>query len=320
MKDPRRLLEDAALSDVERRSLTAARAVEPPPELASEVWTDLVIAAGAAGAASSAAATAASASAKANATTAAGAGGAKAGAVSGASLSASAGAKVAVIKALALGATLGAITTGAVALTSPPRHLPEASVAPSAGAAAADRSSVSRSRQRDVVAPAALSSASESATPKATGTDTTAGMRPRDVAHSEPAPSNEGIVAPSGLHPGRDEQAPPGGSATATFDGVGTKVPGANEDAQTARAEARLVGVAREALQHGDPGRALVVLEDTQRRFPDGILLREREALSISALAAVGRKAEAASRASIFLRAFPNSPHAERVLAALRAH
>lgn len=291
MKDPRRLLEDAALSDVERRSLTAARAVEPPPELASEVWTDLVMAVGAAGAASSVARTAASASAKANAATTAGA-----------------GAKVAVIKALALGATVGAITTGgAVALTSPPGHAPEASVAPSAGAATARRSSVSRNRERDVVPPA-VEPPAESTTPKATGTDTTAGTRPREVAHSSETRS------------ARDEQASPAGTATAVSDGVGTKVPAADDGAETARAEARLVGVAREALQHGDPARALVVLEDAQHRFPDGILLQEREALSISALAAVGRKAEAASRASIFLRAFPNSPHAERVRAALRAY
>ena len=223
------------------------------------------------------------------------------------------------IKALALGATLGAITTGgAVALTSPPRHPPGAFVAPSTGAATAHRSSVSRNGERDVAAPAFESPAPESAAPKATGTETTAGMRPREAAHSELARSNEESMAPSGLRSTRDEQA--SGSATAVFDGFGPKATAANDGAETARAEARLVGVAREALQHGDPAHALVVLEDMQQRFPNGILLQEREALSISALAAVGRKAEAASRASIFLRAFPNSPHAERVLAALRMH
>jgi hypothetical protein len=138
--------------------------------------------------------------------------------------------------------------------------------------------------------------------------------------HSERAPSNEEIVVRGGSRSARDEQPSPAGSATAAFGEVGTKVPAANDTAEAARAEARLVGAAREALQHGDPGRALVVLEETQRRFPDGILLQEREALSISALAAVGRKAEAASRASVFLRAFPNSPHAERVRTAVRTH
>ena len=114
----------------------------------------------------------------------------------------------------------------------------------------------------------------------------------------------------------RDEHSPPTGASIAVFDGVGTQRSGANREADTARAEARLVGVAREALQRGDAGRALSVLEDAQRRFPNGILLQEREALSISALAALGRKTEAAARAGAFLRVFPNSPHADRVRAA----
>jgi hypothetical protein len=55
------------------------------------------------------------------------------------------------------------------------------------------------------------------------------------------------------------------------------------------------------------------VLGATERRFPDGILLQEREALTISALAELGRSSEASARARAFLRAFPQSPHAERV-------
>src|ERR1043165_647806 len=99
MKDPGRLLEDASLSDVERRSLSAARRDEPPSELVSEVWSGIgaAIASGATGAA------------------AAGVGqtGAKAGA---ASVAGTAG-KIALVKALAVGVTVGAVTAGgAVAL------------------------------------------------------------------------------------------------------------------------------------------------------------------------------------------------------------
>jgi outer membrane protein assembly factor BamD (BamD/ComL family) len=84
-----------------------------------------------------------------------------------------------------------------------------------------------------------------------------------------------------------------------------------------AQREARLIGVARETLQAHDPQGALVLLEDGARRFPSGILLQEREALSISALAALGRTAEASARARAFLKNFPSSPHAERVRAVL---
>jgi hypothetical protein len=55
------------------------------------------------------------------------------------------------------------------------------------------------------------------------------------------------------------------------------------------------------------------MLNEAARRYPHGILLQEREALTISALAQTGKTAEAAARARAFLRAFPNSPHTARV-------
>jgi hypothetical protein len=288
MTDPRRLLEDTALSEAERRSLDAARAIEPPPELASRVWTDLVMALGAAGAAGSVAATVGRAGAPASAASA--------------SVSAGAGAKAAVLKALALGATVGAITTGgAVALTSHATPSEPASVP-----AAAIVTTHSPAKAHDIPTSPVEARIPGSVEPQAPNTDVA--MPSRTVARTGTA-SESAPMAPGA--------APPSGSSIASFDGAGKLSNGA---ADTARAEARLVGVAREALREGDVARALSILEDAQRSFPNGILLQEREALSISALAAAGRRTEASARAGIFLRAFPNSPHAERVRAAVRTH
>jgi hypothetical protein len=303
MKDPHRLLEDSGLSDVERRSLHAACAVEPPPELVSKVWTDLVVAVGAAGAAGAVAAAVRGS-------------GAPASAASG--TSAGVGAKVAVLKALALGATVGAITTGgAVALTSPPSHAGPSSAAVSARITTPERRpGASRENAGDVAASVDEAQPPESAAPRAPGPHDSVAMPSREAVHDETAPGSGAPITTSGA-PSRLGEAPPSGSSVASFDGAGTgRI--TNGEASAARSEARLVGIAREALQRRDAARALTVLEDTERRFPNGILLQEREALAISALVALGRKTESAARAGVFLRAFPSSPHAARVRAAVQ--
>jgi hypothetical protein len=79
------------------------------------------------------------------------------------------------------------------------------------------------------------------------------------------------------------------------------------------REESRLVAEARDALRKGDAAGALTMLEQIRVRFPSGVLGQEREALAIEALARSGRKAEAAARASAFVKAYPSSPLASRV-------
>jgi len=73
---------------------------------------------------------------------------------------------------------------------------------------------------------------------------------------------------------------------------------------------------ARLALAGGDARRALDELESYDRRFPSGRLQLEAEVLRIDALAKVGRKEAARSRAEAFLRRHPNSVLTTRV----RAH
>jgi hypothetical protein len=73
---------------------------------------------------------------------------------------------------------------------------------------------------------------------------------------------------------------------------------------------------ARVALAGGDARHALDELETYDRRFPSGRLQLEAEVLRIDALAKVGRKDAARSRAEAFLRRHPNSVLTARV----RAH
>jgi hypothetical protein len=73
---------------------------------------------------------------------------------------------------------------------------------------------------------------------------------------------------------------------------------------------------ARVALAGGDARRALDELEAYDRRFTNGRLQLEAEVLRIDALAKVGRKDAARSRAEAFLRRHPNSVLTARV----RAH
>jgi hypothetical protein len=80
-----------------------------------------------------------------------------------------------------------------------------------------------------------------------------------------------------------------------------------------AREESQVVGRARGALRSGDAARALQLLELAERRYPQGVLNQEREALRIEALAGLGQTAQARARANAFLRAYPTSPYASRV-------
>jgi hypothetical protein len=78
----------------------------------------------------------------------------------------------------------------------------------------------------------------------------------------------------------------------------------------TLRAERDALTRARAALQSGQAGEALTILESARRTIERPMLGQEREVVTIRALAAAGRAEEARSRARQFLAAFPDSPHA----------
>ncbi len=79
------------------------------------------------------------------------------------------------------------------------------------------------------------------------------------------------------------------------------------------REEARWIAQARQCLLRDDVDGALALLERARQRYPDGVLVQEREALAIEALAKSGRPEAAARRAREFQAAHPDSPLQQRV-------
>jgi len=85
--------------------------------------------------------------------------------------------------------------------------------------------------------------------------------------------------------------------------------------------ELRLLDRARQSERRGDYSAALASTREHQRRFSDGRLVEEREALRIRALMGLGRAREAGETAALFRRKFPRSVLLEtidRMMASLR--
>jgi hypothetical protein len=77
--------------------------------------------------------------------------------------------------------------------------------------------------------------------------------------------------------------------------------------------EVRLMNGAQAALRSGDPKRALQLLGEHARRFPNGKLANARMVTRMSALCTMGLSDEARREADRFLARNPNSPFSERV-------
>lgn len=81
----------------------------------------------------------------------------------------------------------------------------------------------------------------------------------------------------------------------------------------TLGAETRLVRAALAAVHAGDAVRALELLDEHDRRFPDGALAEECGAERVAALCDLRRDAEARAAALSFVRTHPTSPLVGRV-------
>jgi len=81
----------------------------------------------------------------------------------------------------------------------------------------------------------------------------------------------------------------------------------------TLEKEARLLVDARRALAQGDGDRALALLDQHAREFPDGWLANDRTAERIVVLCGLGRRAEAVREGRAFLEGRPQSPLTRRV-------
>jgi hypothetical protein len=71
--------------------------------------------------------------------------------------------------------------------------------------------------------------------------------------------------------------------------------------------ERALLDVARSALEREDATSALAATDKHERAFANGILVQEREAMAIRALAMLGRSGDARARADRFRKRFPDS-------------
>lgn len=110
-----------------------------------------------------------------------------------------------------------------------------------------------------------------------------------EAASTPPAPSSPHVPAP-GRSKRRDPPATP---------------PALEPAAQPS--EVTLVERARSALVHDDPSTALATADEHASRYPDGILVEEREAIAIEALAGTGQLEDARARLARFIRRFPAS-------------
>jgi hypothetical protein len=83
--------------------------------------------------------------------------------------------------------------------------------------------------------------------------------------------------------------------------------------ATAATSESQRVAEARALLRSGRAAQALVALQALERDEPNGLLVQEREALSIQTLAALGQREAARKRAALFAVRYPASPHLSAV-------
>lgn len=93
--------------------------------------------------------------------------------------------------------------------------------------------------------------------------------------------------------------------------GPSRKSPPPRQDAL--QAESALLTQARAQLRSGNAGGAQASLDRLQAQFPKGMLAQEREVLAIEVLAARGNASGARQRARAFIKAFPKSPHSQKL-------
>jgi hypothetical protein len=150
-------------------------------------------------------------------------------------------------------------------------------------------------------------------------------LRERTPGPGAAARPSSGPQAPASALPPPAARAAATGTATESGDAEKTNGPRrASRRVTTDKAvppldaELTVLKQAREDLRAGRPGSAHQRLTDYDRRYGDGPLAQERQALSAIALCQWRPGAEAQTRAADFLRDRPESPLANRVRAACK--
>jgi hypothetical protein len=140
---------------------------------------------------------------------------------------------------------------------------------------------------------------------------------PRASARPVPALAS-GVPAPQLELPAPVSPPTPPQATSATPAATSAPTKALSASAGQTLAERLLLDVAYAALGQGQPAKALEPLEQHARRFPEGALREEREALTIQCLHNLANLEEARRRALSFKARYPNSlfaPRIERVLA-----
>jgi hypothetical protein len=81
----------------------------------------------------------------------------------------------------------------------------------------------------------------------------------------------------------------------------------ARPEREAGASELELLGRAQAAYSHRDFGRAIGLIAELTRRFPNGHLAEEREALRVRSLSALGNTDEGRRAAAAFASRFPRS-------------
>jgi len=142
-------------------------------------------------------------------------------------------------------------------------------------------------------------------------------QRSATVVPTTPASAVNVAPEPTPLGSALPEVAPPVLSpASALAAGSASSRPGDAPRAARSRdslaGEVALLSRAETELRAGRPGKALLALNEHQRKFPRGALAEERTAARIQALCALGRSDEADAQLKQLQHISPNSAHQER--------
>jgi len=143
----------------------------------------------------------------------------------------------------------------------------------------------------------APSAAADTASPTSPSAEPLAAARPAvEPSDSPAAPSSAGVR--------------PSGTTVAS-----PKVADTDPPKDPLEDETRQLREAHGALQSGDPGKALKLLDEQATTYASGQLREERAAARVLALCKLGKVDEARAKAAEFLRDNPQSPLADRVRA-----
>jgi len=128
------------------------------------------------------------------------------------------------------------------------------------------------------------------------------------------APVTQAATAASPAAPSRETVAAPQRS---TAEAAANATPTPSHDAPAVKLQGELDGLrhAQQALQGGQPRRALELLSQLDAEYPASSLWQEREVARVLALCGVGRAAAARQIAQRVLAASPNSLYASRIQA-----